>query len=104
MKKMLYQIIEKYHLVEQTWEWFWKNYDSYLKEQSEEAQEYGLYSRDSVSPYLFDRSYHVSYENEIEIIRITIHMYRKKDNTYIGNYSHDFDLNGNGVDDWFIIE
>ncbi|MBR1528789.1 MAG: hypothetical protein IJ642_05760 [Oscillospiraceae bacterium] len=104
MKEILYQIIEKYHMIERTWEYFWKNYDSYLEEEPEEAQEYGLYNRDSVRPYLFDRSFHVRYDNEIEIIRITIHIDRIKDNRYIGGYSSDFTLDGEDFDDWFMIE
>ncbi|MBR4320121.1 MAG: hypothetical protein IKP69_08760 [Oscillospiraceae bacterium] len=104
MKEMLYQLIENYHMIERTWEWFWKNYDSYLLEEPEESAEYGLYSRDSVEAYLVDRSYHSSYNNEMEFIRITIDMRRKKDNHYIGYYSCDFSLDGEDVDDWFVIE
>ena len=104
MKEMLYQLIETYDLIERTWEWFWKNYDSYLKEEPEESAKVGLYSRDSVEAYLIDRSYHISYDNEIEFIRITIDMRRKKDNHYIGYYSSDFTLNGEDFDDWFVME
>ena len=104
MKEMLYQLIENYHMIERTWEWFWKNYDSYLSEEPEESTKIGLYSRDSVEAYLVDRSYHISYDNEIEFIRITIDMHRKKDNRYIGYYSSDFTLNGEDSDDWFVME
>ena len=104
IKQEICRLMETYHLIERTWEYFWKNYDSYLKEYPEESKEYDLHDRDSVTAYLIDRSYHNSYENEIEFIRITIEIRRKKDNHYIGYYSSDFSLDGEDVDDWFVIE
>ncbi|MBR0483969.1 MAG: hypothetical protein IJJ69_04215 [Oscillospiraceae bacterium] len=104
MKEMLYQIIEKYHLIERTWEWFWKNYDSYLTEEPEESAEYDLFDRESVNPVLYDKAFHVKYDNELEFIRITIQIRLKKNNKYIGEYSSDFTLDGEDLDDWFITE
>lgn len=97
----LKNIVEENHLIEIAWDGFYANLDDYIK--SDEAEEYGITSRESVKPYF--RCYGLKYfpETETTYIVMTI-KFNDINNKYLGYYEIVFDKNLEIIDDFFVIE
>ena len=98
----LKSIANEHRIIERTWENFWYAYNSYITEDREEAEEYGMTDKDSVIPEFYSLAYKI-FHDDSEIIEATIRMY-DKEHHYLGYYDDLFDMNGEGVDDFFVIE
>lgn len=97
----LKKIVEENYLVEIAWDYFRKNLDGYTK--SDEAEKYGITSRESVKAYFSCYGFKYFPESEKTNIIITI-KFNDTNNKYLGYYEIVFDGNLEIMDDFFIIE
>lgn len=107
MKNKLNELVEKYRLIEYSWEFFWESYDNYIIIEPEESAENAIYNRNSIEPMLYSISYRIKAEYEdfdSEVIIVRIDMRLKSNDNLIGHYACIFDLNGECIDDYFVID
>lgn len=102
IKHSLKSFADEHKIIERTWENFWYAYNSYITEDSEEAGEHGITNKDSIIPEFFSLAYEI-FHDDSEMIVAKIRMY-DKEYRYLGYYDDLFDMNGEGVDDFFVIE
>lgn len=109
LKDALKNIVEENNLIDITWEYFWGNFDCYIKEYPEEANSLNIKDRNSIKAYFHYYSYkhHPKSSNGVvyayDCIETSI-SFCSLDDTYLGYYNLMFDLNLNILDDFFVIE
>ena len=104
MRKQLEAIIEKHNLINQTFENFWLNVDNYIKEEPEECAEIGLADRNQIKPELCGYSFCATKEWDVDHIKVHIYIYLGDDQFRIGDYWCVYDLDGDFLDDYFVID
>ena len=102
IKHSLKAFADEHKITERTWENFWYNFDSYITEDREEALKYGITDKDSIIPEFFSLAYKI-FHDDSEMIVATIRMY-DEEYRYLGYYDDLFEMNGECVDDFFVIE
>lgn len=110
IREQLSELIEKYDLINRTYEYFWKNYDSYLKEEPEEANSLDLMDRSSIEkPLLRYANYKLTSVNGqndfgFELLSVGLDFYHKEEGgCALGYYTCEFTMNGEVFDDFFVI-
>lgn len=99
----LKNIVEENYLIEIAWDYFYANLDDYIKSESDEAEQYGITSRESVKPYF--RCYGLKYFTETEETYIVLTIkFNDINNKYLGYYDIVFNTNLEIIDDFFVIE
>ncbi|MBQ3161916.1 MAG: hypothetical protein IJC04_07305 [Oscillospiraceae bacterium] len=104
MRKQLEAIIEKYNLINQTFESFWINVDNYIKEDPEECAEIGLINKNQIKPELHGYSFCVTKEWNVDCIKVYIDIFLEGDSFRIGDYWCVYNLDGEFLDDYFVID
>ncbi|EWM54964.1 hypothetical protein [Ruminococcus flavefaciens] len=98
----LQSFVDEYKLIDETWKSFWKNYNSYIIEDKDEALEMGMINKESIVPDLYSIAYKKIRETkEVIVVTIEIHdtSYR-----YLGYYDAVYNINGEFEDDFFVIK
>lgn len=104
MRKQLEAIIEKHNLINQTFENFWLNVDNYIKEEPEECAEIGLADRNQIKPELYGYSFWVTNKLGFDCIKVYIDINLEGKASQIGDYWCVYDLDGDFLDDYFVID
>ncbi len=98
-KSELHNFVKKKNIIDRSIKYFWRNFNSYIEENKEEASEAGLTDRSSV--ILEEPCVRFGFfENDEELVSISI-VFENSKHQYIGYYQVFFDLSGNCVDDVF---
>ncbi|MDE6592153.1 MAG: hypothetical protein K2K57_03705 [Oscillospiraceae bacterium] len=108
MRAQLMGLVEKYDLVNRTYEIFWKNYEYYLKENPVEAAENGFVNRESIEkPVLTNIKFILTGVDRndtcvMQLIALDLEWRHKdKEQSAMWRYQCVFDLNGEVNDDYF---
>lgn len=110
IKEQLSNLIEKYNLIDKTFEYFWGCYDNYLTEQPQEAASFGLRDRNSVKPVLYKIDYRLTYGDVVDddspcfqqlVVMLDI---KDSENFQIGYYECLFSMDGEASDNFFVID
>lgn len=106
MRNELDSIVQKYDLINHSFEVFWTNYDTYITDENtkEEAKENGFISRDSVTAKLHGYSFCVSEDLDFDYIKVCIDCFRKRETLRSIRFWCIYDLNGELFDDFFVLE
>lgn len=99
-EQLLKEMVEENHLIEITWENFWKTFDEYVD--SGELEEDGITGRESVEAYL--RAYALKHFSSYTLIVISINFDLAENGHYLGYYDLVFDMDFEIIDDFFVIE
>lgn len=110
IKGQINELVQKYDLINQTFDSFWKNYDCYIVEEPEEAESVGLVDRSSIEkPFLRSVYYTLTSVNEhndfeLELLVVRLDFYHKEESgCALGDYTCEFTLGGELFDDFFVI-
>lgn len=103
-EQSLKEIVKENYLIEIAWDYFWKSFDSYIKEEKTEALQYGITVRDSIKPYFESYSLKHFPDSSETFIVMTIKFYSAENNKYLGYYDLIFNMNLEITDDFFVIE
>lgn len=98
-EQLLKEIVEENHLIETTWENFWKTFDEYVE--SGELKEDRITGRESVEAYLW--AYALKNFVSETLIVISIHFDLAENGHYLGYYDLVFDENLEITDDFFVM-
>ncbi len=106
MREELENIIKKYNLISNSFEYFWENYDQYISNEDtkDEAKENGFINRDSIAAKLYGYSYCISDDLDFDYIKVYIDCFRKGETMRSITYWCIYDLNGDLFDDYFVLE
>jgi len=104
MREELDAIVQKYNLVNRTFEAFWRNYDAYLIEEPEESKGLGLLDRDSIYVKFYGYSFCVINKLDFDSVIVYIDFFRKGETISLGNFRCIYKLDGDLFDDYFIID
>lgn len=110
IKEQIIGLVQKYNLIDRTFDNFWNNYDSYLIEEPEEAESVGLVDKSSIEkPFLRSVYYTLTSANEhndfeLELLVVRLDFYHKEESgCALGEYTCEFTLSGELFDDFFVI-
>lgn len=110
IKRQIIELVQKYNLIDQTFDSFWENYDSYISKEPEEAESVGLINRSSIEkPFLRSVYYTLTNANEhndfeLELLVVRLDFYHKEEpDCVLGDYTCEFTLDGEIFDDFFVI-
>lgn len=103
LSQELVLISQKNDLINLTWQLFWENYEQYLIEEPIEARKFGLNNTNSIKAYFDSISYKLM-NNDAELLIVEIKMNNNNNNKYLGYYKSCFNMNGDFIDDFFVIE
>ncbi|MDE7293685.1 MAG: hypothetical protein K2N72_04590 [Oscillospiraceae bacterium] len=105
MRAQLMGLVERYDLVNRTYENFWENYEYYLKENSVEAAENGFVDRESIKkPVMMGIKFILTGVNSNDTCLIAVDLewrHKDKERSAMWCYQCVFDLNGEVNDDYF---
>lgn len=104
MREELDAIVQKYNLINRTFETFWENYDSYLIEEPEESKGLGLLDRDSIYIKLYGYSFSVRNSLNFDSVMVYTDFFKKGETIITGSYWCIYQLNGELFDDYFVID
>ena len=104
MREELDRLVEKFNLIERTFDGFWYAFDSYLKKYPIESKEVGFFSRDSVSVELSGYSFCVTNELDFDCIKVYMDIFLKGETVSCGDYWCIYSLDGDEFDDYFVID
>ena len=117
--QQIMELVNNYDLINKTFEFFWNTYDSYLIEDYDEANEFGLINRDSVNVSLWGiefelRNFDENMKHRFMTICVTLKFqHRNNAQKWNGTYECQFFMNGDTegefkdgevCDDFFWIE
>ena len=106
MRKELDELVEKYDLINRTFDSFRKSYDNYLTDDitKEEAAEAGFTDKDTIIPELECYSFVVSKKFSRDYIAVTLECHREGETLCCITYWVIYDLDGNDYDDYFVTK
>ena len=104
MLEQLKKIVKEKYLIEKTQESFWKSFNNYRKEESDEFEIIlGNYQEEKLRVWLHSVAYKIKNWSEYDYEYIVVRMELEYDNNTIGKYEACFNMDGEYEDDYFVI-